>query len=224
VRHIAKGQSPDAFEAEKASVVLQNDPAWKNLHGKQALKQQLLEEQQCLCAYCERGIAEHNAHIEHIYPQSIYPSRRFEYTNLIASCNGEACQVELSAMDAMENTDSCGHRKEDAFDETRFLNPVTLTDIGNYFVYDKTTCAILPSDLDPERSAYMIDLLNLDNPRLNNERSNARSALLKVIGSGIQAKARLGYLLAKDRPFISFLRYNYAPLVGQTMFMHGAPQ
>lgn len=215
MRYVMKGDSPDFFEDEKKQL----DPktTWDSLHCKPRLRQYLIAEQSGLCIYCEHTVNQANSHIEHLIPQSHKPALRFEYTNLAVSCNGEQCDTAIdNALYDPEDIHSCGHKKSDAFDRTRFLNPALETAIGDYFSYNKTTCAIEASTKGKTKANYMIDeLLNLDNPRLNNERSNARAALQK------QLKARssnpsiwrqyLQYLLAKDNiAFISFLRYYYS--------------
>lgn len=64
---------------------------------------------------------------------------------------------------------------------------------------------------DEEKSSYTIRLLNLDNPKLNNERSNARIGLEQAIKKNrLNPKNDLKKLLSKNRPFISFLKYYYS--------------
>ncbi|GHA70438.1 hypothetical protein GCM10009007_08980 [Formosimonas limnophila] len=209
MRYINKGPSPDYFETEKQSIVI--DPSWNNLHCKTQLKVDLIAEQAGLCVYCEVGIDAENAHIEHIQAQSVHPDLRFEYRNLVASCYGAQQNSVLTVNPyASENIDSCGHHKDDSLDMGLFLNPVEVKNIGEYFVYDKTTCEILGSQLDVAKANYTISLLNLNNPRLNIARANARTALEKAVKSSVKEPIRrrqaVQKLLAKERPFISFLR------------------
>ena len=210
MRHIKKNSSPDFFEQEKQQ--LNNNAAWDELHCKTQLRLHLIVEQQNLCAYCERGIDETNTHIEHIIEQSNKPALRFDYHNLIASCNGDLCNSELKKEFHPEDVHSCGHKKGSNTDIKLFLNPVTMQDIGEYFLYDKEVCSIIASEKDSNKANYTIGLLNLDNPRLNNERHNARSALAKAIKTkpNVDAKQIISQLLTKERPFISFLCFYYA--------------
>lgn len=208
MRYIKKNNSPDFFEQEKQQ--LNNSAAWDELHCKTQLRLHLIAEQQTLCAYCERGIDETNSHIEHIDEQSNNPALRFDYQNLIASCNGDLCNPEAKENFRPEDIHSCGHKKGSSTDSNLFLNPVAVQDIGEYFSYHKEICSIIAREKDGNKANYTIRLLNLDNPRLNNERHHARSALAKVVKTMPNAKQKISQLLAKERPFISFLRFYYA--------------
>lgn len=216
MRYIKKTNSPTFFEQEKQNLI--DDSAWENLHCKRELRSYLIEEQERLCAYCERRICDDNSHIEHIYPQSDNAVLRFEYNNLISSCNGDQCEPSLKDSFRPEDINSCGHKKSNEMDENLFLNPVSQQNIEEYFVYDRETCSIRPSKKSAsmkseENSSYTIKLLGLDNPRLNNERSNARSSLASAIKTHRNAKDKMRSLLSKNRPFISFLKYYYSPFL-----------
>lgn len=209
MRYIEKTTSPDFFEHEKVN--LTEDSSWKDLHCKTDLRLYLIKEQKELCAYCERKIDENNSHIEHIYAQSDNPKLRFEHNNLVASCNGDQYQADLKNDYDPEDINSCGHKKSNEMDENLFLNPIQNWDIEEYFLYNKGNCSIIPSMKDEKKSNYTIKLLNLDNPKLNNERSNARIGLEQAIkNKRLNPKNDLKKLLSKDRPFISFLKYYYS--------------
>ncbi len=215
MRYIKKGKSPDFFE--QATQDVQHDPIWKNLRKKTELRLHLIAEQRNLCAYCERGINQENSHIEHIIEQSNQPELRFDYQNLIASCNGDLCNSELKKEFHPEDVHSCGHKKDSGnTDVNLFLNPVAVQDIGEYFSYIKETGFIVASEKDIKKAKHTIELLNLDNPRLNKERLNAPDALLQIwlrMKDMPNAKydiKNIRQLLAKERPFISFLRFYYA--------------
>jgi uncharacterized protein (TIGR02646 family) len=210
MRYIKKNSSPDFFEQEKTQ--LNANAVWNELHCKTQLRLHLIEEQKKLCAYCECGINENNSHIEHIDEQSNNPTLRFDYQNLIASCNGDLCNPELKENFHPEDVHSCGHKKSNYTNSNQFLNPVAMRDIGEYFLYDKEVCSICGSGRDDDKAKYTIDLLNLDNPRLNNARYNAREALRNAVKkySHSTPKHQISALLSKERPFISFLRFYYA--------------
>jgi uncharacterized protein (TIGR02646 family) len=90
MRYIQKTKAPDAFNQETKAFTV--DTAWNELHCKTELREHLRQEQHQLCAYCEGKLEDNNSHIEHIEPQQHNPQHRFDYQNLIASCNGgEAC-------------------------------------------------------------------------------------------------------------------------------------
>lgn len=185
---------------------------------KDLIKQQILREQQYLCAYCEKKIEnETDAHIEHLKPKSRYLEKCFDYNNLIISCNGNQCS-DVNREDYEDNIHSCGYPKDNYFDEEKFLNPVELTDVSDYYSYDIDEGCIKASEKGPLKANYMINLLNLDNPCLNNGRKNAKNALLKVVRS--HSKDKQGaikifkQLLNSNSPpaFISYLRYYFCHL------------
>ncbi|HPE61051.1 MAG: TIGR02646 family protein [Thiothrix sp.] len=215
-----KTESPAFFEDCRQQ--LPPDAEWHHFSDnrelsscKQQLHEHLIAEQSGLCIYCERQINRAASHVEHVYPQSVFTDLVFDFQNLVASCNGESCVYDESSDFPVRDSRSCGHRKSDDMNPVLFLNPVTEPELERYFVYDKQSCAIKPGTLEPARASYTLNLLHLDNPRLNNERNNARIALNRVLSTyPPQArKASLNRLLAHERPFISFLRFNYSALL-----------
>lgn len=64
---------------------------------KQALRHQLLQEQNGICCYCCKTLSEGQYHIEHLKSRDNYAQLTFVYDNLLASCNG--------------NAKHCGHKK-----------------------------------------------------------------------------------------------------------------
>ena len=222
MRYINKAESPSFFEECKQS--LSDSNRWEAFSEnqplsrcKQQLHRHLPDEQSGLCAYCEREVTTSNSHIEHVYPKSTYPDKMFDYQNLVTSCNGDSCPITGPNIYKPEDIQSCGHRKSDLLEEQLFLSPLVHVDIGSYFIYNKTSCAIKPSKKNPSKASYTIDLLNLDNSRLSNERFNARAALIQATKSfpGSERKSKIRFLLNKDRSFISFLRYNFSPLLAE---------
>ena len=217
MHYVCKGESPLFFESEKKEQSFLDDPAWNNLHCKTSLRLYLMAEQNQCCIYCERSIDVKNSHIEHIVAQTKEEDRRFDYNNLVVSCNGDQCPPIVKAHYQPEDIQSCGHKKSDDLDSDKFLDPTAVSNIEQYFTYDKTRCALISSDKDMNKSSYTIQLLNLDNPRLNNERANARTALLKVLSSmrsSIDKKQKIRLILTKkERAFASFLKCSFKPFL-----------
>lgn len=207
---IQKSQSPDFFEQEKRNVPLTEWDSFKNpCKGK--LKSFLLYEQHNLCGYCEREISPDNSHFEHLAPQKKYPELRFEYKNLIASCNG----TFLNATSRRTiDKQSCGHRKEDKYNPELFLNPVAVSDISAYFNFDPDTGKMKPVDEDVKsaKADYTIGVLNLNSRYLCNARKNSKEILIEECVKQMQLSPEQGEKilraeLASDREFITFLRY-----------------
>ncbi len=144
------------------------------------LHQHLWREQKTLCIYCqqqtplkkEKQASENiRSHIEHIRPQSPYTHLIFDYNNLSLSCEGFDCDTR----DKKPKKEFCEHRKGNEYDENKFLNPIELPDIENYFEYD-IEGKIHPTSKDnakAQKAQYMIDILHLDHGTLNDMRKEA---------------------------------------------------
>lgn len=228
MRYVQKGESPQFFETCKAD--LPEDSTWDDFgqgelgECKKNLREHLIQEQDQLCIYCERKLVSTGQHIEHIYPKDPvggFPELTFEYTNLVVSCNGDQCEPpEFRNIFKPEDVASCGHKKNNDLDVSEFLNPTTERGIREYFAYGKDTGEIKAIDGN-EKAKYTINLLNLDNPRLNMARLNAPQAIFDVLANSNNAEFyRLGrqrmveILLGRNEPFpfVSFLKfYFYKP-------------
>ena len=110
MRHIHKGQEPGALAAWRGPVRGGETRTWDGLPPpvKDTVRQALLSEQYHLCCYCGGRVAAHNSHIEHFQPQR-FQARRFDYDNLLLSCNGK---------------DHCGAAKGKWFDERLLVSPL----------------------------------------------------------------------------------------------------
>ncbi|OQX13870.1 MAG: TIGR02646 family protein [Thiothrix lacustris] len=230
MRYIKKGVSPSVFEECKKSLPV--GAVWDDFEEnkelgqcKQDFKSHLMSEQSTLCVYCERKIhldietkdengvtlsfQKSNCHFEHVMPKDSYPELAFEYKNLTLSCNGDQCDPEQKKSFKPEDVHSCGHKKGKIFHQNEFLNPVELQDISEFFVYDLTTCAIISSGKDDVCANKTIGLLSLNNPRLNNERSIARTEFIRKFSVDVRNKEvrRIKAYLGKSPAFLSFLRY-----------------
>lgn len=93
----------------------------ENADIKLCVKQSLMKEQHNLCCYCCAQLVEGRTHIEHFRPRDKYPQLSLNYNNLHVSCNGK-------------DGDSCGHKKENWFEEGVTLSPL-LPDIEENFTY-----------------------------------------------------------------------------------------
>ena len=116
----------------------------------------LLKEQKGICAYCCGRIKNGNVHNEHIeprHPGTFTSKRSLDYTNLVASCN---------------TLRTCGTKKENDYDETRFVSPLNPDCEDKFTYYPNGTI---------EGDSYTIDLLNLNDYELR----EARKAVYKKL-------------------------------------------
>lgn len=125
---------------------------------REQLREELVEEQRSLCAYCCSRISNDKAHNEHIEPRHSKNGlslRTLDYTNIVASCN---------------NKSTCGSKKKNEYDSECFVSPLNpeCEDVFTYY-----------PDGVIEGNQYTIELLNLNAYELK----EARKAVYKIINS-----------------------------------------
>jgi uncharacterized protein (TIGR02646 family) len=206
MRYIQKLNKPYFFINDTKNLRL-----WSDYYStkKRVLKEYILkEEQNYLCCYCEDKIDVNNSHIEHVKPKHLdIDNLTFDYYNLAVSCEGQCRNSEE------DNTRyNCGHRKdkEDTqYDENKFLSPLKVEDIREYFVYD-SDAKISPSDKERNKAEYMINTLHLNDGGLPRARKDALKDFEEL---DIEIDEFIFLLKSEDLAFISFLRYKYQHLI-----------
>ncbi|SEM75730.1 TIGR02646 family protein [Stigmatella aurantiaca] len=157
MRPILKSPEPATFTAWKGG--LASVPGWNHFTQtfpliKRDLKAALLQEQFQVCCYCERDIAG-GAHIEHLVPKSLDPGRTYDYSNLLASCEGERAKGRPP--------ETCGHLKDNAPLSVHPLMP----DCSSYFVFSSSGNVSPSPDAAKQQPAQdSITTLGLDSARL----------------------------------------------------------
>ncbi len=205
MRYVRKTNIPQFFIDNTRGITL-----WEEYPvSKKPLKKHILkEEQNYLCIYCESKIAElDNSHLEHIKPKarSMYPELVFDYNNIVVSCNGN-CHMDD------EDNHSCGHIKENEYNEIKFLNPVEIENIRDYFIYDIDEGKIETSQKDREKAQYMIDTLHLNDGNLPIARKKALENFIEQIkkyDKSLWKSKVVEFLNREDIAFVSFLRFKY---------------
>jgi uncharacterized protein (TIGR02646 family) len=173
MKYIQKKREPDTLTKWKQK--RERIPDWKSFSKsvKDVVYYSLLEEQGYICCYCGRPIARKQCHIEHFKPKSVYKHLTFEYTNLIASCQGEDEERPRVPI-------HCGHKKQAWFDEELMISPLD-KNCETYFKYSGFG-EILPTD-DPDKQAAAkttIQKLALDINKLRKLRRAAIDAVLQA--------------------------------------------
>jgi uncharacterized protein (TIGR02646 family) len=206
MRYIKKLNAPQFFTNDTAELAI-----WDDYHSnkKRRLKDHILEkEQNYLCIYCESKITDNtHIHLEHIKPKYLdVKNLTFDYSNIVVSCNGTRHDSDDT------KRYHCGHRKDQAdttFDEAKFLNPVKVLKIREYFKYDYEF-KIYPSDKDIDRASYMIDTLHLNDGGLPKARKKALEIFIKKMNEFPDIKTKkekMNKILNNESiAFISFLR------------------
>lgn len=96
MRHISNRVEPVSFLNWKKK---NGTIKWSEFSGSyeyNALKVDLIMQQNNMCCYCEVALTTGSVHIEHLQDQDRYPKIRFHFENLLASCS---------------HSESCGHFK-----------------------------------------------------------------------------------------------------------------
>jgi len=222
MKYIQKTSEPDFFIEDTKDLKIKikttsnkKSDVWYEYKEKRKLKEYILaNEQNGLCCYCESKVTLDDSHLEHIKPKSLdYDSLTFEYSNLAVSCDGKCHTDGNTAI-------TCGHKKEDKFNELNFLNPTTILDIREYFIYTDNG-HIWSSSQNEEKSKYTLELLQLNT--FGNNLPEARLKALNefrnsVLNHAKNTKRDIGVvaenLLSKENlAFISFLRFKYKNLL-----------
>jgi len=221
MKFIQKTSEPDFFKEDtkdlkiKITTASKKSEIWDEYKEKRKLKDYiLLNEQNGLCCYCESKITVDDSHVEHIKPKSVdYDNLTFEYSNLLVSCEGK-CHTDGQA------PLTCGHKKDNHFDELLFLNPTTISNIREYFIFTENG-HIGSSSQDEEKSKYTLDLLQLNTfgNNLPEARLKALTEFRSSVNKNMQQTKRdireiAMQLLSKENlAFISFLRFKYKNLL-----------
>jgi len=148
----------------------------------------LVKEQKYICAYCCCEIDEESAHNEHIeprHPRVGVSKRSLDYNNIVASCYGFA------------GDETCGAKKENEYDETRFVSPLDSECEAN-FSYNPNG--------HMEGDEYTIELLNLNSYKLK----QAREAVYRTIMYMDKKDIELIYCDYENeslQPFINVIRW-----------------
>ncbi|MEZ9513337.1 retron system putative HNH endonuclease [Vibrio splendidus] len=224
MRYITKGDTPPFFAVDTEGFT-----KWSDYNKTEETKQQrrnlrkyLLEnEQNYLCGYCESKVTLEDSHTDHKKPKGLdrYSHLVFSYSNFIVSCEGkEHYSLQRKDEEAPEST--CGHKKDNEFDEALFIDPHEKENISTYFTYDKDTGMIMPNATDEHSERYkkanfMIKLLQLNEGFLPRARLNAKKVLhvrLKRIRTGKEDQNTeiIRVLESKKIAFISFVDHCFS--------------
>ncbi|RLC07499.1 MAG: TIGR02646 family protein [Deltaproteobacteria bacterium] len=174
MRHIEKGNEPEQLAQWKIKRKVREDwqPEWKRLKKKvkDTVMDSLLAEQGEICCYCYRDVSFSDRHVEHFRPQEKFKVQRFDYQNMLVSCQADKNPGEPW---------HCGYAKGDWFEEEMLISPL---DKGceHHFRYTAAGCVYPAEDSDvPVR--VTIDILDLNTDRLRAMRMEAIDGALKDI-------------------------------------------
>lgn len=175
MKHIKKSPEPSRLTQWKQKLGSRT-PDWKSFSQpvKNEVYESLLQEQGYICCYCSRPISRKNCHIEHFKPKSVYRNLTFEYTNLIASCQGEDENKPRVPV-------HCGHTKRAWFDEELMVSPLD-PNCEDFFKYSGFGEILPTDDLDKRAAAKTtIEKLALDINKLRKLRRVAIDAALQTV-------------------------------------------
>jgi len=158
---------------------------------KDAVRQQLLEEQGYLCAYCMQRLENDplKTKIEHWHCQDNYCNEQLDYKNMLVVCKGnEGHPPENQHCDTRKGSQELHYNPSEKTHYPVFEKHITYSGDGTI----KSTAT--------DESALEIDLkvLNLNYSRLKTNRKAVLNALLKVLSeeSGKRTSSEIQQLLA----------------------------
>lgn len=156
---------------------------------KNRVREILAKNQFFQCAYCESPIENEPGrfHLDHMQPQREAPTRRFDITNLVASC---------------QSNDTCGHRHKN-FAVPEGLNPYRVVDLHLAFRCDSMG-ELHSAKLSDALQEFAFEKLNLNAAGLKTQRQKVISSLrAHTIASGSGSRKKLKKLSTSKTGFWS---------------------
>jgi uncharacterized protein (TIGR02646 family) len=205
---------------------------WGSFGHKDAVMQNLLDEQFQLCCYSELRADEEGLgfHIEHIENKRQSPPRTFDYANLAASALDSA--QDLQAFKAQGDVVFGGHApgKQAACDMLRFIS-CHRPDCSRFFAFLSDGRVVPVAGLNPgeqDQAQYTIDILNLNSPFLLTRRRQWWDELDVLYEEHLQKNWSLADLAAVDlvpansklNRFFSLTRQFFGPVAEATLQQH----
>ena len=175
MKYIHKGVEPSSLSIWKIKQGAKI-PSWKSFRRTvvyDRLLETLLKEQGYICCYCGVAIDKESCHIEHFKPQGIDETMRFDYFNLMVSCQGEDDKPRVPV--------HCGHKKDKWYDEKLLVSPL-IANCVEFFNYSAAG-EILPIEEPSKKVAAetTIENLSLNIPKLQRMRQAAIDAELELL-------------------------------------------
>jgi uncharacterized protein (TIGR02646 family) len=161
MRAISKGSEPASLTAHRQT----QHSNYNNYADKDRLRQSLVTEQQEICCYCMARIYVNSMKIEHWHSQHGYPQQQLYYRNLLGACRGGEGQPQRSQ--------HCDTRKGDTDLQWNPADPTHHIETRIRYEPDGT----IRSD-EEAFDAQLNDVLNLNLPRLKNNRKSVYDAVL----------------------------------------------
>lgn len=166
----------------------------------------LLNEQNLLCAYCEKEIdaERENSNIDHYKTRKLFPDKTLNYDNLFVSCNSKV---------------SCSHIKDNyglqQSDYQKIVNPV-IENPDDYFEYGFAGDILVKDNLSPSdktKAEFTIKVFALDNKSL----TDARKSLALMVKAYAEQNFPISEVFNYLNDYKSFTKYIYNKLQGATV-------
>ena len=214
MRRIYKGAEPPALAAWKAGWTPAGvAPPWDEIPDppRSQLRAALEADQRSLCCYCTGSIGNGAYHIEHFRPRNPYAHLTYEWSNLLASCQGAGGQ------DLVKERRHCGDPKGNWFEEGFTVDP-TRPPVEALFRFPLTGKVAATKTLDSSRKNAVettIKMLNLNAPALIARREAQLSRAnedARKLRHGEWCDLYLREQHGRLQEFWPALRYNYEKL------------
>lgn len=161
---------------------------------KQALRKALVTEQGYICCYCGKEITLNTSIIEHIKDRDHYPQLQLEYANMVCSCNGGRDKRTRNPQYPLSCDASKGNKEI-------FVSPVEESCHCRFLFHEDGFVSGCN-----EKAKKTIDVLNLNNVKLKNQRKSAIDAYRYLQDEDVDWREELQYLseVNADSKFLPF--------------------
>lgn len=154
----------EAIRIKKAKGEKVTATDFDTLYGKEDVRQQLMNDQNKKCAYCEKPIEDEQRHVDHYRPKSLYNDLAFTWDNLVGAC----WKCNLDKKDNFPLSDESKRYTDD--EEPLLINPY-IDDPAEYIAFHEEVAEPKKglTGLNLEKAKKTIELL-LKRDSLENRR------------------------------------------------------
>lgn len=176
MRRINKSVEPQSLRKFKQSATHNND--WMTIHLPQYkgvyndCMVQCINDQKGLCGYTECVLRDSNRHIDHYIKRSIAPVATYAWQNMIAAVRDDRFGANRK-----------DNRVRNINDYTNLYNPI-MDALSGVFTYSADG-TISPTDSSDIKAQYTIDVFNLNEPSLKEQRANQMKAVRDMRKGGM---------------------------------------
>ena len=175
------------------------------LYGKEDVRQQLMDDQDKKCAYCEKTLVDEQRHVDHYRPKSLYYELAFTWDNLVGAC--WSCNKDKGNQFPLDDELKRFTKREIPL----LINPY-LEDPSEYIAFHEEVAVPKKglTGLKLKKAEKTIELL-LKRDALENRRRNKwqlyKEAQKRLVDKPIELQSYLDFLSNKEQEFSGMFKY-----------------